>query len=517
MNVCSVLEHHADRFGDRLAVEFDGDSYSYERFYHRIQVAAGALSELGIERGDSVAIVAHNCLEILDLLYGTAYLGATFVPINWRLSGPEIAYIVQHSESRVLVTGPELMDRVQSVANELRGCRVVGVGASAVEGLVCWADLLEGAEPPIGPVEVDGDELHRLMYTSGTTSRPKGVMISHANVAWKNAVHAIELGIGAHERALACGPLYHVGALDLTTTTVFHAGGANYVLPRFDATQVLDAIERNRITAIWLAPAMVNQLLADPSLPSRDLESVRVIIDGGEKMPLPLIDAVHASFPNAWFADAYGLTETVSGDTFLDKRLSRSKPGSVGKPVIYHEVRILSASGEPTPAGVTGEIAIRGPKVTSGYWRDPEATAAAIRDGWFRTGDVGILDDDGYLFVVDRLKDVIISGGENIASLEVERVLYEHSGVFEAAVIGARHERWGEVPVAYVVASDVAEPDLLSFCAERLAKFKVPARIRFIDSLPRNPSGKVLKRELREREAAAQSVPLPEANPAAAT
>jgi acyl-CoA synthetase (AMP-forming)/AMP-acid ligase II len=250
---------------------------------------------------------------------------------------------------------------------------------------------------------------------------------------------------------------------------------------------------------------MVNAVLRVEDIDRYDLSSVRVLVDGGEKMPLQLIERVLRAFPNAWFADAYGLTETVSGDTFLDKGRVTEKLGSVGKPVLHTEIRIVDELDRPVAPGVHGEIVVRGPKVCKGYWRDAEATARAFRGGWFHTGDVGYLDDDGYLYVVDRLKDVIISGGENIASLEVERVIYSHDDVVEAAVVGSPHPRWNEVPVAYVVirpGSTVGAEALDRFCAERLARFKSPKAFRFVDELPRNPSGKVLKRELREREAA---------------
>jgi acyl-CoA synthetase (AMP-forming)/AMP-acid ligase II len=230
---------------------------------------------------------------------------------------------------------------------------------------------------------------------------------------------------------------------------------------------------------------------------------MRVIIDGGEKMPLPLIERVLTAFPNTWFADAYGLTETVSGDTFLDKGLSRHKIGSVGKPVIHLELRVVDEDDADVPAGEPGEIVLRGPKVCKGYWQDEEATARAFRNGWFHTGDVGILDDEGFLTIADRIKDMVISGGENIATPEVERVLYEHPAVLEAAVVASPHPRWGEVPAAYVAlrpgATATAE-EILDFCAARLAKFKTPKVVRFVDALPRNPSGKVLKRDLRDAE-----------------
>jgi acyl-CoA synthetase (AMP-forming)/AMP-acid ligase II len=229
-----------------------------------------------------------------------------------------------------------------------------------------------------------------------------------------------------------------------------------------------------------------------------------MIQDGGEKMPLPLIQKVIDAFPNAWFSDAYGMTETVSGDTYLDKGKMLDKIGSVGKPVLFTEVRGVDEDDRPVAPGEQGEVVMRGPKVCKGYWRDEDATASTIRDGWLHTGDIGVIDEDGFVYVVDRLKDLIISGGENIASSEVERVVYEHDAVVEAAVVGSPDPRWNEVPVAYVVlreGAEVSADELDAHCRERLAKYKTPKGFRFIDELPRNPSGKVLKRELRDREA----------------
>ena len=349
---------------------------------------------------------------------------------------------------------------------------------------------------------VQGDDILRLMYTSGTTGRPKGVMITHANLAWKNYAHIAELGFSDADVGLACGPLYHVGALDLVTTTMIAVGATTILHRVFDAARVVDEIERSRVTTVWTAPAMVRAILDLPRLDRRDLSSVRVLIAGGEKMPVPYIERLRRAFPSAWFADAYGLTETVSGDTFLDRESTLSKLGSVGRPCQYLELDIWDEQGASLPSGERGEIVLRGPKVFKGYWRDPEATSAAFAGGWFHTGDIGVLDDDGYLYIVDRLKDMIVSGGENIASSEIERVLYEHEAVVEAAVVGRPDDRWGEVPVAYVVlhAERTATPDeLVEHCRRQLARFKVPKQVLRVDVLPRNPSGKVLKRELRNR------------------
>jgi acyl-CoA synthetase (AMP-forming)/AMP-acid ligase II len=327
-------------------------------------------------------------------------------------------------------------------------------------------------------------------------------MITHANLAWKNLAHLVEFGFTREDIGLACGPLYHVGALDLTTTTLIAAGATTIVHRAFDAAAVVDEIERSRVTTVWLAPAMVNAIMAVPGVEERDLSSVRVIVNGGEKMPIPLIERLRRTFPSAWFADAYGLTETVSGDTFLDRDSLVRKLGSVGRPCLYLELDVRDDDGRSVPAGTPGEVVLRGPKVFKGYWRDPEATAKAFAGGWFHTGDVGVRDEDGYLYIVDRLKDMIVSGGENIAGSEVERVLYEHPAVLEAAVVGRRDERWGEVPVAFVARrpdAAVTAEELVEHCRGQLAKFKVPKAVVFVDALPRNPSGKVLKRELRAR------------------
>ncbi len=340
------------------------------------------------------------------------------------------------------------------------------------------------------------------MYTSGTTGRPKGVMLTHANLAWKNYAHITEFGFTAADVGLACGPLYHVGALDLVTTTMIAVGATTMIHRTFDAKSVVDEIERSRVTTVWAAPAMVRAVLDVPGIEQRDLSSVRVLIAGGEKMPIPYIERLRKTFPSAWFADAYGLTETVSGDTFLDRDNTVAKLGSVGRPCLYLELDIWDEDGASLPAGERGEVVLRGPKVFKGYWRDPDATSKAFAGGWFHTGDIGVRDDDGYLYIVDRLKDMIVSGGENIASSEIERVLYEHDAVAEVAVVGRPDERWGEVPVAFVVpradASTTAD-ELIEHCRGQLARFKIPKDVVFIDALPRNPSGKVLKRDLRDQ------------------
>ncbi|WP_420639730.1 acyl-CoA synthetase [Candidatus Poriferisocius sp.] len=499
VNFCAVLEHHAHRSPDALLASMGAETITYGEMLDRSARLAAGLRNRGVEDGSVVGLLAYNSIEFLEVMFAVNHVGAALMPINWRLAAPEVAYILGHSEAVAVVADAGLVGVADAAIAVLDSAPERWSIGTVENGNWTALDDVRGTQA-IGREAAGADDLHRLMYTSGTTGRPKGVMITHANLAWKNLAHLVEFAFTSTDIGLACGPLYHVGALDLTTTTLVAAGASTVVHRTFDATAVVDEIERSGVTVVWLAPAMVNAILDLDGIEERDLSSIRLVIGGGEKMPIPLIERLRRVFPNAWFADAYGLTETVSGDTFLDRDSTITKLGSCGRACLYLEIQIWDEACSSVPAGVAGEVVLRGPKVFPGYWRDPEATDRAFAGGWFHTGDVGVLDEDGYLFIVDRLKDMIVSGGENIASSEVERVLYEHPAVLEAAVVGRPDDRWGEVPVAYVVrrsGTGVSGDELIEWCRGRLAKFKVPVAVHFPDALPRNPSGKVLKRELR--------------------
>jgi fatty-acyl-CoA synthase len=506
-NFAELVGRHAERQPDREVLAMGERRVTHRELDARVNAVASGLRELGVGRGDVVALLLYNGIEFLETVFAVNKLGAVWLPLNYRLAADEWRYILGHAGARAIVTEPELQPAIDGLAAELPELRErVLVGGPADEGWIAYEPLVATHEGSLVPdVEAEQDDLQRLMYTSGTTSRPKGVRISHGNVLWKNVGHILEFGITRDDRTLIAGPLYHVGGMDLPASAVLYAGGSAVLLRKFEARATMETIQKERITNIWLPPAMLNMVLQLPDLQSYDTDTVRFIVNGGEKMPVPLIERVLAAFPNAWFSDAYGLTETVSGDTFLDHEHVISKIGSVGRPVAHLSVRIVDDAGRDVPAGELGEVALKGPKVFRGYWRDPEATAAAIRDGWFHTGDIGRIDEDGYLYIEDRKKDLIVSGGENIASPEVERALYEHPAVLEAAVIGIPHERWGEVPKAFVSlrpGTTASVEELTAHCRSRLAGFKVPKAVEFVAELPRNPSGKVLKRELRARDAA---------------
>jgi len=503
MSWVGVLEHHARRTPDKPIAICGDAAVTYEQMTQWAAALAGGLQARGVGAGDVVGLLAYNSIEFLATIFAANHLGAVAMPVNWRLAAPELRFILEHSQARAFVCDDELIDLGNDATDGLAGLVRVAISDASIAGWERSADLGAGTDPP-PRASVAGDDLHRLMYTSGTTGRPKGVMITHANLAWKNYAHITEFGFTSDDVGLACGPLYHVGALDLVTTTMIAVGATTIVHRTFDAARVVDEIERSRVTLVWTAPAMVRAILDVPGVEQRDLSSVRVIIAGGEKMPIPFIERLRSTFPSAWFADAYGLTETVSGDTFLDRDNTIAKLGSVGRPCQYLQLDIWDEHGASLPPGQRGEVVLRGPKMFKGYWRDPDATKTAFAGGWFHTGDIGVVDDDGYLYIVDRLKDMIVSGGENIASSEIERVLYEHASVVEVAVVGRPDDRWGEVPIAFVVLQPdaTATPDqLIEHCRGQLARFKVPKDVVFIDELPRNPSGKVLKRDLRSTQA----------------
>ena len=501
MSWFGVLEHHAGRTPAKPFSIFDDEVVTYGEMIARAMALAAGLHQRGVGAGDVVGLLSYNCPEFLETIFAANYLGAAAMPINWRLAAPEVRYILTHSEARALVCDGSLVELADDATKDMETSLArVCISGPTPDGWIPLAELRAVANVP-ERAHAAGDDIHRLMYTSGTTGRPKGVMITHANLAWKNFAHVIEFGVTGADVGLACGPLYHVGALDLTTTTLIAAGATIIIHRAFEASAVVDEIERSRVSTVWLAPAMVNAIMSLPDIEQRDL-AVRAVAHRWRREDADPPDragqkdvSLRRGSPTR-----YGLTETVSGDTFLDKASTVSKLGSVGRPCLYLEVDIWDEQGISLPPGERGEVVLRGPKVFKGYWRDPDATDAAFAGGWFHTGDIGVRDGDGYLYIVDRLKDMILSGGENIAGSEVERVLYEHQAVLEAAVVGRPDDRWGEVPVAFVVlrpSATATADELVEHCRLQLARFKVPKEILFLEALPRNPSGKVLKRELR--------------------
>jgi len=479
------------------AFAFAGETVDYAELDRRILRVGGWLTVQDVRAGDVVAVLLRNSPAFIELAFAASHIGAVFLPINFRLAADEVAYILADSGAVLLIADDDLP------AARGHPLRTILLDAAARTSMMGMAAGAESA--PAYPSEPE--DLFRILYTSGTTDRPKGVMHSYANYHWKCADHVTVLGLSADTRLLVVGPLYHVGAFDLPGMAVLAQGGMIVLLREFDPESALAAIAKHRLDGAWLAPVMTSALLSHPSRARHDVSSLRWVIGGGERTPENRIREFADHFVNARYIDAYGLTESLSGDTFMDAGREIEKIGSTGRATPHVEIAILDDAGEIVATGAEGEICLRGPKVTKGYWRAPEKTAASFVRGWFRTGDVGYLDEEGYLFITDRKKDMILSGGENIASSEVERIVQLFPAVLEAAVIGLPDDRWGEVPVAVVVArpgASITAEEMIAHCRVHLAGFKIPRRLVLRDSLPRNPSGKILKRVLRAELAAVQ-------------
>jgi len=491
VNLSSFIRYHATRTPQRLAIVYKDQPVTFAELLERIEKTAGLLAARGIGPDDVVAVLMKNSIAFLEIAFAVSHLGAVFLPINFRLAADEVEYIAGNAGAKLIFADAEF------------GAVIRNIPSAILLDEAAQADTttLAGDYPPAPARLREPDDLFRLMYTSGTTDRPKGVMHTYNNFYWKCVDHVIALGLTANERLLVTGPLYHVGAFDLPGVAVLWVGGTLYIHRDFDVEAVLASIAAEKLTCAWLAPVMLGAILAHPDRAAFDVSSLRWAIGGGERTPESRIRAFSEYFTNGRYIDGYGLTESCSGDTLMEAGREIEKIGSVGRALPHVEVEIRDPTGRRLPSGEPGEICLRGAKITRGYWRDEKKTAASFYGDWFRTGDVGYLDSDGFLFLTDRVKDMIISGGENIASSEVERVVYQLPQVREAAIIGLPDKKWGERPVAVVALNAGHSLDyetLAKHCRAHLAAFKVPKQLILREQLPRNPSGKVLKRLLRD-------------------
>ena len=494
VNLSSFLKWHAARTPDRVALVFGQERITYSDFFDRILRMAAFLHHKGIGKNDVVAVFMKNSAAFLEITFATSHLGAVFLPINYRLARDEAEYILGDAGARILFADDEFGDLLGNIP----GVPTVFVDdASRHDGR-----KLSGTDLPIPEMNSRNTaDLFRLMYTSGTTDRPKGVIHTYENFYWKSIAHVISLSLSGNDRCLVVGPLYHVGAFDLPGIAVLWVGGMLYIERNFEPCDVLAGIERERLTCAWLAPVMLGRILSTEDRHRYDVSSLKWCIGGGEKTPESRIRAFSEYFTQGRYIDGYGLTETCSGDTLMEPGMEIAKIGSPGRALPHVDVQIRDDDGKDLPPMAVGEICVRGPKVARGYWNNPEKNAASFFGEWLRTGDVGYLDEDGFLYLTDRKKDMIITGGENVASSEVERVIYLLPEVAEVCVIGVPDEKWGETVTAVVVPREgktVDQAMIEKHCREHLGGFKVPRKLILRDTLPRNPSGKILKRVLRE-------------------
>jgi fatty-acyl-CoA synthase len=471
---------------DRVAVVHDDFERTYRQLHDRATRLAHALAGLGVRHGDRVAYLGPNHPALLETMFAAGQLGAVFVPLNWRLAAPELAYIVADSGAETLVH-----------ASTVDG---PAVRTAVAVGEEYEALLAAAAEDPIDE-PVDPDETCMILYTSGTTGRPKGAMLTHANITWNSVNLLLDVDLASDEATLVAAPMFHVAALNQTVLPTLLKGGRVILMSAFDPQRALELIAHHRVTYVFGVPTMFLAMSRAPGWPTANLSSVRSAICGGAPVP----EAVIAAYQDRGvaFLQGYGLTEAAPGVLFLRRDDSVRKAGSAGIASFFTDVRLARPDGTDAAPGEPGEILVQGPNVMAGYWRRPDDTAAVLSpDGWLRTGDIGVVDDDGYVSIRDRTKDLIISGGENIYPAEVEDALYQHPAVAECGVIGVPDATWGEVGRAVVVLREGlrGEPsELLEFLAGRIAKYKIPKSVVFADTLPRTASGKVLKKELRER------------------
>ncbi len=487
----------ARRTPERKALVFEGRSWTYAEFMQDVDRLAGLLRGLGVAKGMRVAFLGLNQPEFLIGLFATARLGGIFVPLNFRLTGPELSMIVNDCGAQTLIADPQhrpVIDGVRAELGSVKNFLTVG----SAEG---WQPLDQQAEPITEGVRAEADDPAIIMYTSGTTGRPKGAILTHGNLWWNNVNALFNFDVLQDDVTLVVAPLFHIGGLNVTTLITFQKGGTVVLHRAFDPPRVLEAIAQHRITTMFGVPAMFQFMAQDPDFAAADLSSVRMLICGGAPCPLPLLEIYEKRGISV--QQGYGLTETAPQVTFLAPEFAASKIGSSGRTPLLTEVRLVDPDGRiVTEPGGRGEVQVRGPNVTPGYWNLPEATAAAIdSEGWFRTGDVAYADEEGFIYICDRVKDMIISGGENVYPAEVESVLFRHPAVADVAVVGLPDPKWGETVAAIVALKPGAKlelEELREYAGKDLARYKLPRRLEVIDALPRNATGKILKFELRK-------------------
>ncbi len=483
-----------------------GRAFSYAELDRRAERAARLLRDrYSVGAGDRVAVIGGNRPEQLDLFFAIAKLGAVLVPVNWRLAPDEVAWVLADADPSVLAFGEDVAGTVAALLDGLWGGRCL-----ALDGPGGSEERLAGMDDT--PVATEGVDEHTplmLLYTSGTTGRPKGAVLTHGTITWNAINTAAGWDLHHDDVTLTHTPLFHTGGWNVLTLPLLHRGGTVVLAGGFDAGETLDAIGRHGVTVLFAVPTMFQMMLEHEAFAAAELASLRYFISGGAACPVPLIEAFQAR--GVVFKQGYGLTEVGPNCFVLHERDAVRKAGSVGFPTLHLDTRLVDGEGRAVRPGEVGELQLRGPTVCAGYWRNNGATAAAIDDdGWFATGDLFTCDEEGYHTVVGRLKEMYISGGENVYPAEVERVLYRAEGVTEAAVVGVPDVRWGEVGHAFIAGQSgdapLDEEQLLSYCRAHLARYKVPKQLTILAQLPKGTSGKIDKLQLQRHAGEAGGV-----------
>ncbi|CCH78215.1 AMP-dependent synthetase and ligase [Nostocoides japonicum T1-X7] len=495
----------AARNGDRTAYidGAGGPQSTWREVEERTNRLADALSRQGIRRGDRVAMLMLNSPQMMETYVAVAKLGAIAVPVNTRLHPREVAYVLGDSGSSILLHSTALAETATTAVAVSPTVRLTVSVPGAAERAAGeggeYADLLASGGPERVVRDVAPSDVCCLMYTSGTTGLPKGAMLTHGNF-FANVVNALGVGngFGREDVTISAAPLFHIGALGVHTLPFAFFGACTVILESFTPDVWLEAVETHRVTKAFLVPAMWAAVARTLASAPRDVSSLDIAITGGAPCPITVIHDLRRY--GMGFTEGFGMTETAPNCCCLQEEDVVRKAGSIGRPLSLVDLTILDEEDHEVAVGEVGELCVRGPNVFVGYWDKPAETAKAIRGGWFHTGDMARIDDEGYFTLVDRKKDMVITGGENVYPVEVEQVIYEHPDVTEVAVIGLPDERWGERVVAVVVRSEgssLGADDLMEWIRDRIARYKSPKQVEFIEVLPRNATGKILKRDLR--------------------
>ena len=483
----------------RVAIVYEGRTITYGEIFARVTRLANALRGMGVGRGDRVAYVGPNHPALAETLFATGLLGAIFVPLNTRLAVPELEDQLTDAEPQVLLWAPACAETVAALRDRVRVRDYVAVDGDVVDGSVPYDELLKGgAETPIDePLSLD--DVCMVQYTSGTTGHAKGVLLSHGNITWNCYNMLVDVDVIADEVSLVSAPMFHTAALNQLFLPTFLKGGTSVLMPAFEPGRAFDLIAQHRVSWMFGVPTMFHAMSQSPRWADADLSSVRILMCGGAPLPEALIRTYGAR--GLQLLQGYGMTETSPGALFLRAADSADKIGSAGTPCFFTDVKVVRPDGSDVEVGEPGEVVMRGPNVTSGYWRLPAETTAAFTNDWFHSGDIAVVDDEGYVTIVDRLKDMFISGGENVYPVEVEKHLHENPAVADCAVIGVPDDLWGEVGRAVVVlrpGASATPETILAGLAGHVANYKIPKSVALVDALPRTATGKLVRAKLRQ-------------------
>ena len=507
-----MLARNARKYPDQETIIIKGRRVRFKELDERVNRLANAMLAKGIQRGDKVGILMTNRIEVLEVVFAAAKIGAVSVPLNIRLSAPEIAYILTNSDAKILFFGDNFTGTITKFKGDVPLIKNFIVTGKADGDFLGYEDFLASGSTTAPQIMLSDDDDAFIVYTSGTTGKPKGARLSHKNImiesltTYMDSVLAVPRREGLPHipsKSLSIAPLFHIGGLVTAIKTMVAV--VPMVVMEFDPLPVLKAIDEEKITFIFLVPAMWKMVIEHPDFKKFDVSSLRVAANGAAPMSSDLKKHILEAFPNAGYQDAFGMTEMSATAIQLTQTYSDQKEGSVGIPFTNVEVRLVDHKMNDVSVNEVGEIVYRGPIMFNGYYKSPEGTREAFEGGWFHSGDMGRRDEDGFIYLVDRKKDMIITGGENVYSAEVETVLNTHPDIMETAVVGIPDPKWGETVKAFVVLAPgklLTEQEVFEFCNERMARYKRPKQVEFLSALPRNAAGKVLKKELRgEKEA----------------